>query len=312
MDRQLVGQYTKITSPYPPPGLTLNIRCVSAVAAALGEGPLWDPVRGVIWWLDIKSPALHAHHAHSGVNRTQALPYRLTALGLAEDGGLVAIGDAGLVRLSVTSELRVSSTEVIATITLPPGMRFNDGKVDAVGRFWAGSMEDAEQTARGSLYRVDGRAGVTSIRSDIGIPNGPCFFADGTMLTTDSARGCITALTLDPDGTPRAEHEFARFTPGQGSPDGMAVDAHDHVWIAFWDGWCLRRLSRTGQIVAEIALPVQRPTCPVFGGAALDQLFVTSATTGLSAEQLQRQPFAGGLLRLEPGVFGHGSHRFVG
>jgi xylono-1,5-lactonase len=290
----------------------LEIRCVSAVAATLGEGPLWDAARGVIWWVDIKSPALHSHHAHTGVNCAQALPYRLTALGLAADGGLVAIGDAGLVRLAVTPDLRVSSTEVIATITLPPGMRFNDGKVDAAGRFWAGTMEDAEHTARGSLYRLDGHRRVTSIRSEIGVPNGPCFFADGTMLTTDSARGCIAALTLDENGNPVAEHEFARFTPHQGYPDGMTVDAEDHVWIAFWDGWCLRRLSRTGQIVAEIALPVQRPTCPVFGGTALDQLFVTSATTGLTAEQRRRQPFAGGLLRLEPGVLGHASPRFVG
>jgi D-xylonolactonase len=290
----------------------LNIRCVAAVAATLGEGPLWDAARGVIWWIDIKSPALHSHHEQTGANCTQALPYRLTALGLASDGGLVAIGDAGLVRMSVTSKLLVSGIEVIAAITLPPGMRFNDGKVDAAGRFWAGTMEDAEHTACGSLYRLEGNRRVTSIRSDIGVPNGPSFFADGTMLTTDSARGCITALTLDEDGNPVAEHEFARFMPGQGYPDGMTVDAEDHVWIAFWDGWCLRRLSRSGQIVAEIALPVQRPTCPVFGGPALDRLFVTSATTGLSAEQRRRQPFAGGLLRLEPGVVGHGSHRFAG
>ncbi|HEV2700921.1 MAG TPA: SMP-30/gluconolactonase/LRE family protein, partial [Steroidobacteraceae bacterium] len=153
---------------------------------------------------------------------------------------------------------------------------------------------------------------VTTVRTDIGVPNGPCFFADGTLLTTDSARGCITALTLDEDGNPQAEQTFAQFKPSQGYPDGMTVDAQDHVWIAFWDGWCVRRLSRTGQIMTEIALPVQRPTCPVFGGAALDQLFITSATTGLSAQQLRAQPFAGGLLRLTPGVCGRDSHTFRG
>jgi D-xylonolactonase len=295
-----------------PPEERMDIRCVSAAGASLGEGPLWDPVNGVIWWVDIKSPALHAHHVVTGVNRTQTLPSPLTALGLAPDGGLIGIGDAGLQRLSVAADLQVSSAEVIAAIALAPGLRFNDGKVDAAGRFWAGTMEDAERTARGSLYRIDRQRRVSVVRRDIGVPNGPCFFADGTMLSTDSAPRCITALTLDEDGNPIAEQEFARFTPSQGSPDGMTVDAEDHVWIAFWDGWCLRRLSRTGQIIAEIALPVQRPTCPVFGGDALDQLFITTATTGLSAEQLRGQPLAGGLLRLAPGMAGRASHLFAG
>jgi xylono-1,5-lactonase len=132
------------------------------------------------------------------------------------------------------------------------------------------------------------------------------------MLFTDSARGRITALTLDAAGDPVTEQLFAQFTPSQGYPDGMTVDAEDHVWIAFWDGGCLRRLSRTGQIVAEIKLPVQRPTCPTFGGRQLDRLFITSATIGLSVAQRQQQPFAGGLLALDPGITGRDSHPFRG
>jgi xylono-1,5-lactonase len=268
-------------------------------------------LRGLIWWVDIKSPALHSHHVASGVNRAQPLASRLTALGLAKDHGLIAVGDAGLVRLSVGSDLQVSSAEIITTLEVDPGIRFNDGKVDAAGRFWAGTMDDAERSACGSLQRFDGRH-ATIVRKNIAVPNGPCFLADGTLLTTDSARGCITALTLDDDGDAVAERPFAQFEPSQGYPDGMTVDADDHVWIAFWDGWCVRRLSPTGHIIDEIALPVQRPTCPAFGGAALDQLFITSATTGLTAEQRQSQPFAGGLLHLVPGVTGRVSHTFRG
>jgi xylono-1,5-lactonase len=290
----------------------MEIKCVAAAAASLGEGPLWDGARDVLWWVDIKSPTLHTHHFASGANHAQPLPHRLTALGLAVDADLVGVGDPGFVRLSVSADLQVSIAEVIAPLSLPRGMRFNDGKVDASGRFWAGSMEDAEVAACGDLYRLDRQRQVSLVRSHIGVPNGPCFFADGTMLFTDSARGRITALTLDAAGDPVTEQLFAQFSPSQGYPDGMTVDAEDHVWIAFWDGGCLRRLSRTGQLVAEIELPVQRPTCPTFGGAALDQLFVTSATTGLSAEQRHRQPLAGGLLRLEPGVLGRPSHLFGG
>jgi D-xylonolactonase len=290
----------------------MEIRCVAAAAASLGEGPLWDAARDVLWWVDIKSPTLHAHHLGSGANHAQPLPYRLTALGLAVDADLVAVGDGGFVRLSVSADLQVSIAEVIAPLILPQDMRFNDGKVDAAGRFWAGSMEKAEVAARGSLYRLDRQRQVSVVRSKIGVPNGPCFLADGTMLFTDSLRRQIAALTLDGAGDPISEQLFAQFTPDQGYPDGMTVDAEDHVWIAFWDGGCLRRLSRTGQVVAEITLPVQRPTCPTFGGHHLERLFVTSATTGLSAAQRQQQPFAGGLLALDPGVVGRPSPRFAG
>jgi D-xylonolactonase len=290
----------------------MEISCVAAAAASLGEGPLWDGARDVLWWVDIKSPTLHAHHLGTGANRAQPLAYRLTALGLTVDSDLVGVGDPGFVRLSVSADLGVSIAEIIAPLALAQGMRFNDGKVDAAGRFWAGSMDDAEVAARGGLYRLDRQRQVRLVRSHIGVPNGPCFFADGTMLFTDSARGQVTALTLDAAGEPVTEQLFAQFTPSQGYPDGMTVDAEDHVWIAFWDGGCLRRLSRTGQLVAEIELPVQRPTCPAFGGRHLDRLFVTSATTGLSIAQRQQQPFAGGLLVLDPGVFGRPSHMFAG
>ena len=289
----------------------MEIRCVAAAAASLGEGPLWDAARDVLWWVDIKSPTLHAHHLATGANHAQPLPYRLTALGLAAEADLVGVADAGFVRLSVGADLQVAIAEVIAPLTLPHGMRFNDGKVDAAGRFWAGSMDDAEVAARGGLYRLN-RQRLSLVRSHIGVPNGPCFFADGTMLFTDSAQGRITALTLDAAGEPVAEQPFAQFIPSQGCPDGMTVDAEDHVWIAFWDGGCLRRLSRAGQLVAEIELPVQRPTCPTFGGRHLDRLFVTSAATGLSVAQRRQQPFAGGLLALDPGVFGRPSNMFAG
>jgi sugar lactone lactonase YvrE len=287
-------------------------RCVAPAGAILGEGPLWDGDRGVVWWVDIKAAAIHAHHANSGANHVQPLDFRVTALGLCESGKLVASSDQGFIRLRVGRDLSVSVAEVIASVAEPAGNRFNDGKVDTAGRFWAGTMDDAEQDARGALYRLDGPGQVTRVRDGITVPNGPAFLSDGTMLATDSACGTIKALTLDAEGNPVAERLFAHFMPGHGYPDGMAVDVDDHVWIAFWDGWCLRRLSPCGQVVAEIDLPVQRPTCPVFGGPAHDRLYVTSATVGLAPDALATQPMAGGLLVLDPGVRGRAPSRFAG
>ena len=285
---------------------------VGTPGALLGEGSLWDPARGVVWWVDIKAGRLHAHNVATGADHVQTPPHRLSALALSADGGLVAAGDRGFVRLDLDAELRVTGWSVIAAPDMPVGNRFNDGAVDAAGRFWAGTMDDAEQEARGTLYRLDGDGRVAAVRNAIMVPNGPAFLSDGTMLTTDTAARRIAAVTLDADGEPVAERLFAQFGPDSGYPDGMAVDAEDHVWIAFWDGWCLRRLSPDGVVVATVALPVQRPTRPVFAGAALDRLYVTSASIGLDAAALAAQPAAGALLRLAPDVTGCAPHRYAG
>jgi D-xylonolactonase len=288
----------------------MQIECVAAVRAQLGEGPLWDDERGLIWWLDIRSQILHRHEIATGINHAQALECQLTALALTQRNTFIACGERGFVRLSVAADLTVSISAVIAAPEERPGNRFNDGKVDDQGRFWAGTMDDEELGAFGSLYRLEAGGGVVRIRTGITVPNGPCFLDDGTVLTTDSPRGLITAIQLDRSGHPVAERVFARFEAAQGFPDGMTVDADNHVWVAFWDGWCVRRLSPAGQIVSEVTLPVRRPTCPVFGGDRLQQLYLTTAATGLTADALARQPWAGNLLRFDPGVRGRPQARF--
>jgi xylono-1,5-lactonase len=286
-----------------------DIVCVCDAAAVLGEGTSWDAYRGVIWWVDIRSTMLFAHEVATGANHRQALGFRLTSLGLCDDGNLIGCGDRGFVRLVVAQDLSVHVAEVLARANEPEGNRFNDGKVDPAGRFWAGTMDDAERAACGNLYRLQGRD-VTCIRTDIGVPNGPCFLADGTMLLADTAAGVITAHELDAEGNPRAERVFAKFSSAQGYPDGMTVDAEGGVWVAFWDGGCVRRLGPDGRVEREVPLPVRRPTCPAFGGPGLDRLYVSSATIGLDAAALAQHPWSGGLLRLDVGVRGVEPGRF--
>jgi len=287
-----------------------DVSCVADAGALLGEGALWDPDRGVVWWLDIRGSRLHVHDVRSGANRGHALARRLTALGLTSTRDLVACGDEGFVRLAISDDLGVAATTVLARPDEPPGNRFNDGAVDPAGRFWAGTMDESEREARGSLYRLDAH-GLHRVIEGLSIPNGPCFLDDGTMLATDTAAGVITAHRLDAAGNVRASREFARFPASAGYPDGMARDAQNHVWIAFWDGGCLRRLDADGRVKREIALPVSRPTRPVFAGEQLDRLYVTSAAFGLDAAARARQPWAGGLLHLDGDVAGAPPARFT-
>jgi sugar lactone lactonase YvrE len=262
----------------------------------------------VLWWVDIQAPAIHGYEPDTARRQSWTPPARVTALGLGSDGDLVASGDAGFMRIDPESW----------TITLLhhperhlPGNRFNDGKVDPWGRFWAGTMDDAEEEACGSVYRLDLRGGSMRVADGFHVPNGPAFAPDRrSAYLSDTALRRTDRLVLDADGEVRERTPFATFSEDQGYPDGMTVDAQGHVWIAFWDGWCVRRLAPDGVIVEEIRLPVARPTSCVFAGDALDSLFVTSASIGLSEADLARQPLAGGLFRIDPGVRGVAPDRF--
>lgn len=132
------------------------------------------------------------------------------------------------------------------------------------------------------------------------------------MYHADSARQLIYRFDLANDGSAANKAVFARFERDQGYPDGMTVDAEGCLWIAFWDGWCLRRLSPDGSLLTELPVPVERPTSCTFGGPDLDRLFITSARVGLNAAALEAQPLAGALFVAEVGVTGFAVTSFAG
>jgi sugar lactone lactonase YvrE len=132
------------------------------------------------------------------------------------------------------------------------------------------------------------------------------------MYHNDSGRQLTYMFDLDEAGAPSNRRVFAQFGEGDGYPDGMTVDAEDCLWIAFWDGWCVRRFSPDGECIAKIDLPVQKPTSCAFGGAGLASMYVTSASIGLSQSELAAQPCAGGLFMLETGSVGLADLPFEG
>jgi sugar lactone lactonase YvrE len=144
--------------------------------------------------------------------------------------------------------------------------------------------------------------------------NALCWSPDGrVMYHADTCQGTVWAWDCDPEtGAIAGRRVFVRLAGDEGAPDGATVDADGFVWLAHWDGWRLSRYDPTGRIERIVRLPVQRPTCPAFGGPALDVLYVTSATIGLTPGDLAAQPWAGGLLALDPGVRGVAEARFPG
>jgi D-xylonolactonase len=275
-------------------------QCVANVGAVLGEGPVWVARDSALYWLDIKGRKIYRLD-QSGQLTQWPTPMRIGSMAPRKSGGFIAGTEDGIAIVDPLAD----RFEVIA---MPeedfPDNRFNDGKVDRRGRFWAGTMDDLERSDTGSLYCVT-PAGWAVVDRDYKVTNGPAFSPLGeVMYHNDSGRQVTYAFDVDAEGKAANRRVFLQFGPGDGYPDGMTVDSEGCLWIAFWDGWCIRRYSPQAEWIETVRMPVQRPTSCTFGGRDLDRLYVTSASIGLDETALDMQPNAGGLFMLTPGARG--------
>jgi sugar lactone lactonase YvrE len=288
-----------------------DIRCVLPARAVLGEGPLWDRADGCLYWVDIKGRTVHRFDPVTGLDTRWATPETVGSLVRRERGGLLLALRSGFHAL----DLDTGAIELMVEAERDrPENRFNDGKPDRRGRFWVGSMHDPETAPTGALYRLDPDGSCHRMVDGVVISNSLCWSPDGrTMYHSDTMRRTVWAWDSDPDrGEIANRRVFVTLSGHDGNPDGATVDAEGFVWLAHWDGWQLTRHDPTGRTERVVRLPVQRPTCPAFGGPDLDVLYVTSASIGLTPDALRAQPCAGGLLALEPGVRGLAEARFPG
>jgi len=283
-----------------------GVRCAWRCETLLGEGPVWDERIGMLYFVDLKGGAVHRWQP-DGEARTWPLGEVVSALALTDSPDTIHCAtSAGLERLQLESGAR---DLVCAPLPMAPGMRTNDGKCDALGNLWIGTMEDAEQGFAGALYRIAPGCAPELKLSDVGVSNGLGWSPDGSLFYyTDSLRRTIHRFEFDlATGALGARSLFAEIADG--APDGLAVDSQGYVWSAIWDGWRILRYTPDGTIDRRIDLPVPRPTALAFGGGDLATLYVTTARIGLSDAVLEAAPLSGTLLALEPGVSGMASHR---
>lgn len=274
------------------------VESIWPIGATLGEGALWNPADGCVWFVDIKAPAVHRWRWSDGATATWPMPEPIGFVVPRASGGFVLGLKSGLALWEPGADpapwLRVDAEH--------PGNRLNDGTVDRSGRLWFGSMDDRECSATGRLWRLD-PAAPAAIAADgpYIVTNGPAVSPDGRVLYhTDSVGRTVWAFDLAGNATLSDRRLFARFTEADGYPDGMATDAEGGLWVCHWGGGRITRFLPDGRRDRAIELPVPQVTKCAFAGPGLDALAVTTAAIGLGPGQHE----AGHLFRLDPAVRG--------
>ena len=286
---------------YPGIDMVAELRC------KVGESPLWNPQQQAWYWVDIPARHIWRLDANSGALRHWQTSEMVACIALAPDFSLIAGMESGLFRLQLGPDLPAIEHKLASPPDLKLGMRFNDGRCDRQGRFWAGTMHMDMTAAKsiGGLYRYTGDTGLSASFVDaLIVQNGLAWSPDGrTMYLSDShpTRRLIWAFDYDTDsGTPHARRIFVDMNLFPGRPDGAAIDSEGCYWTCANDAGCLLRFTPDGKLDRQIALPMAKPSMCSFGGPGLDTLLVTSISTGAADES----PYAGAVLMLRPGVSG--------
>lgn len=278
-------------------------------ADQLGECPLWDEREAMLWWVDARFPAVKRLDPATGAVMMLVLPEVVGSLALRESGGMLAATKSGIHFLDPASGALEMKADPESHL---PDNRFNDGRCDRAGRFWAGTMSHVNRDPTGSLYRFEADFRSTRLRNAIIIPNSLAFSPDGrAMYFADTNRHTIWAYDYDPaSGAATGERVFA--DTGAGRPDGSCVDADGCLWNADYGASRVVRYTPAGKVDGTYELPATNVTCCCFGGRDLDTLYITTATQRLSPQALAQQPLAGSLFALRPGARGLPESRFAG
>ncbi len=275
----------------------MKVTCTWHSHNILGESPIWDHRENTLYWVDIYGCQLHGLSIDSNTHQSWDMPDKLTSIGLKDGGGLIATLRTGLVEIALPSG---EITPLNNLLQDTENLRFNEGKCDRQGRYWAGTMDMKGKDPTGVLYQFDQNA--TAIARDAGfaISNGIGWSPDNkTMYFTDTIARKIFQYDFDPaTGNLSNRRLFVTTAEDAGLPDGLTVDSQGFLWSAHSYGWRITRYAPDGQIAEVINMPISRPTSCCFGGKNLDILYITSARGNLTELDLQRGPDAGGIFSI--------------
>lgn len=283
----------------------LGVEQVTEPIAEHGEGPMWDAENSVLYWVDMLAGDILSLPADGIVGRAHVGGVA-AVVRPRRSGGLVVAVENGFALI----EAGQREPHLVAQAFDDPSVRMNEGGCDPQGRFYCGSMAYDKTPGRGSVYRLDADGSVHVVLEKVTISNGLVWSLDGTTVYyIDTPTQRIDAFDFD-----AATGTFANRRPfvhveGPGRPDGMTIDSDGCLWVALFGGSAVRRYTPTGEADLAVELPVSQVTACTFGGAGLDELYITTSRQGLPVGE---QPVAGALFRANPGVRGLPAAAFAG
>lgn len=281
-----------------------ELELVLDAKALLAEGPSWDSQRKSLYWVDILANKFCRWDPRTGVNEEFPVGESVGAVVPNIDGDVLLVTKDGFKRYEFATKQLIPIVDPEEHL---PGNRFNDGKCDPCGRFWAGTMDHAEKGVTGALYCLDKDHSCRKMFEGVGISNGMDWSPDKKhMYYIDSMSQKILCFNFDlAEGRISEPSVLIDFKDEEGLPDGMTVDEEGMLWIAHWDGWQVSRWNPyTKQRLGTIHVPVARVTSCAFGGDELDTLYITTASVGLTSTELKNQPFSGGIFAIKLKVKG--------
>jgi len=280
--------------------------------ATLGEGAIWDADRRVLYWVDIIGCQVHVYDPASAEDRAMDVGQYVGTVVPRRSGGLMLALHHGFAGLDPAS----GHVEIVADPEAHlPGNRFNDGKCDPAGRFWAGTLALEGTPEAASLYRLDADLTVHKMLGEVSCSNGIVWTQDKqTMYYIDTFLHRVDAFDYDLATGAISGRRTAFEVPSEmGYPDGSTLDSEGMLWVALWQGAAVSRWNpATGELLQVADVPAPNVTSCAFGGPNLDQLYITTARDGMSEGALEQYPLAGGLFCADVGVTGLPADGFAG
>lgn len=290
--------------------MSLEVELILDVKAELGEGPSWDADSNVLYWVDILGKCIHTYEPTTGKTGMIQLHEHIGAVVPKKGGGFAAVLQSGFYEVDLPSEKLTAIADPEEHL---PNNRFNDGKCDPKGRFWAGTMPYDGEEGKGNFYVLEPNGHVKKVLDNITCSNGIAWNPENTtMYYIDTPTRQVAAFDYDLETGEISNRRVAVEIPqGMGVPDGMTSDVEGNIWVAHWGGYRVTKWNpNTGEMLDSIPIPAPQVTSCVFGGNNMDELYITTARTGLDEETLREYPHTGGLFMIKTNTKGAPTYKF--
>ena len=288
---------------------TLNPKVLWKLRCTLGEGTLWVKEQNSIYFTDIKKRKIYSFNTLTKKKNV----YNVNK----EIGFLAHIKDYFFI-LGLQGELRIQnlkSKKISKSINIEPNIksnRINDGKTDPAGNLWFGTMDNLERNIeKGSLYKLDKNLKLTKVDKNYRITNGPAFIDTNNFYHTDSAKKTIYKIKINKNNKIVSKKIFKKFSPEDGSPDGMTLDKNKNLWVAHFHGACISVFNNKAKLIHKINFTAKNITNCAFGGKNNKELFISTATKGMSKADIQKFSYSGYLFSVKTNTKGILQKKFL-